>query len=672
MKKILCMFALIVALVCLFASCDFIKAPEITISDDGYWVINGEKTEVKAQGEKGEQGEQGEQGIQGEKGDKGDQGEQGIQGDQGIQGEKGDKGDQGEAGRGILKVEIIDGYMWITYTDAPDTPMNVGRVNSEETTPEVTTPEEPEEQPFVPSEGLSYTVNGDGETCTITGIGTCTDTDLRIGGSINVYKVTSIGDSAFNRCRSLTSVTIGDSVTSIGIGAFVYCDSLTSVTIGDSVTSIGDSAFSHCESLTSITIPDSVTSIGGYAFGGCNNITTAIMPTTAIPTIPKTNLTTVVLTSGITIGEEAFRTCTSLTSVTIPDSVTSIGVRAFYNCDSLTSVTIPDSVTSIGYEAFYYCTSLTSVTIGDSVTSIGDMAFEDCFALTSITIPDSVTSIGDYAFANCPLTNICFDGTVEQWNAIEKNNWCSEPVNYTLYIFCTDGEVTTEGTVTYFENASKGLQFTLNDDGESYSVTDIGTCTDMNVVIPNTYENLPVTNIGDGAFAGCDSFASIVIPNNVATIGNYAFNGCYLTSIVIPDSVKSIGYEAFSNCPDLTSVVIGDGVTSIGDYAFVCCYSLKSVTFGDSVTSIGTGAFANASLTNVTIPSSVTNIGYQAFAGSTSLTIAAFANPNGWWRASSADATSGTDIPAGDLSNSFTAAQYLRSTYNYYYWFRTE
>ena len=170
--------------------------------------------------------------------------------------------------------------------------------------------------------------------------------------------ITSIGDSAFFYCYSLTSVSIPDSVTSIGDSAFFWCSSLTSVSIPDSVTAIGDSAFSYCDSLTSVSIPDSVTSIG----------------------------------------DEAFYSCSSLTSVNIPDSVTSIGDRAFYYCGSLTSVSIPDSVTAIGNRAFYYCDSLTSVSIPNSVAAIGDYAFSDCPNLT-LTVPRN-SYAAEYAKTN--------------------------------------------------------------------------------------------------------------------------------------------------------------------------------------------------------------------------------------------------------------------------------
>ena len=149
-----------------------------------------------------------------------------------------------------------------------------------------------------------------------------------------------IKDSVLIECndKTVTSITIPDSVTSIGNGAFRYCTSLTSITIPNSVMSISNGAFWNCTKLASITIPNSVTSIGN----------------------------------------DAFRYCTSLASITIPNSVTSIGDSTFWNCKSLASITIPESVTSIGNSVFIGCTSLASITIPNSVTSIGNNAFDGC------------------------------------------------------------------------------------------------------------------------------------------------------------------------------------------------------------------------------------------------------------------------------------------------------
>ena len=168
------------------------------------------------------------------------------------------------------------------------------------------------------------------------------------------------------------------------------------IVIEDGVTSIGDYAFRGCSSLTSITLPDSVTSIGDCAFVFCVGLSSITLPD-----------------SVTSIGDSAFKNCSSLTSITIPDRVTSIEPYAFDNCSSLTSITIPNSVTSIGASAFYNCRSLTSITIPDRVTSIESRAFTGCSSLTSITIPDSVTSIGYATFAGCSsLTSITIPDSV--------------------------------------------------------------------------------------------------------------------------------------------------------------------------------------------------------------------------------------------------------------------
>ena len=257
---------------------------------------------------------------------------------------------------------------------------------------------------------LTYTLNPDGKSYTVTGIGSFTGTNPVID-QYNGLPVTSIGDEAFSY-SILTSVTIGNGVTSIGDEAFAWCERLTSVTIPDSVTSIGSHAFRSCYGLTSITIPDSVTSIGDQAFYICSGLT-SITVDASNPSYKSIdgNLYT---KDGKTLIQYARGK--SETSFTIPDGVTSIGNGAFYYCGRLTNITIPDSVTSIGVSAFFFCSHLTSITIPDSVTSIGTYAFYWCYGLTSIK----------------------YRGTEEQWNAVTKgDDWnkntggCPIIYNYT-------------------------------------------------------------------------------------------------------------------------------------------------------------------------------------------------------------------------------------------------
>ena len=265
------------------------------------------------------------------------------------------------------------------------------------------------------------------------------------------YRVTSIGRGAFLDCTSLTSITIPNSVTSIGDGAFYRCESLTSITIPNSVTSVEWSAFKNCSSLTSVTIPNSVTSVEWSAFYGTGIYTNAanwkngaLYINNCLIKVKEDFMGDYAIKAGTRlIADGAFKGCTSLTSVTIPNSVTSIGDYAFEDCSSLTSIIIPNGVTKIGYEAFTCCESLTSVIIPNSVTSIENHAFRYCSSLTSVTIGNSVTSIEYGAFRYCSsLTSVKYTGTKGQWNKnkVKFNEYWAHDSKIQV-IHCTDGEI---------------------------------------------------------------------------------------------------------------------------------------------------------------------------------------------------------------------------------------
>ena len=378
--------------------------------------------------------------------------------------------------------------------------------------------------------------------------------------------VTSIGERAFAWCSSLTSIVIGNSVTSIGDSAFECCESLTSIEIPNSVTSIGDSAFDGCESLTSIEIPNSVTSIGSYAFRSCESLTSIEIPN-SVTSIGYAafsyckSLTSIEIPNSVTsIGNDAFSYCKSLTSIVV-DAGNSIfdsrnDCNAIIETASNTLIAgckntiIPNSVTSIGEGAFQSCSSLTSIKIPNSVTSIGNDAFYDCSSLTEITCHATTPPTIDYYTFNSYSAELYVPiGCKAAYES--ANYWYKFSNIIELEPELEEGMAFEYGGLTYKVTVKgKELAVIASESGEYSGAVVIPLSVDYNDGI--TYR---VTSIGNEAFLSCSSLTSIEIPNSVTSIGRSAFYDCdSLTSVVIGDGVTSIGDRAFESCTSLTEI----------------------------------------------------------------------------------------------------------------------
>lgn len=406
-------------------------------------------------------------------------------------------------------------------------------------------------------DGIYYDVTSSSNyTVEVSGYSLATNYSIVIPNKVSygsdTYSVTSIGNSAFYKCESVSSIELPNSITSIGDDAFCSCSNLTYIKIPSGVTKIGEYAFADCTNLRSIDLLANISSIKERVFYRCRNLTSIKLPN-----------------SVNSIGEDAFYGCTNLENVACPNNLSVIRKSAFSNCTNLKSIVLPNTVTIIGQSAFSGCSSLAGLELPSQLTGLGGWAFANCINLTKIIIPSHVTSIGQAAFRGCEnLENLEIYGKLNEIGQDVFRDCTS--------LTCVEIQGNIDKIGTFMFSGCSNLK---------------------SINIPNS-----VTSIGYGAFQNCYSLDSINVPSNIIEIEGYAFSGCTnLKSVQLSSGPKSIGEYAFWRCSKLIDITIPNGVISIGKHIFESCTTLNKIVIPSSLTSIGDYAFYGCSnLTSVT------------------------------------------------------------------------
>ena len=411
-----------------------------------------------------------------------------------------------------------------------------------------------------------------------------------------------------------------------------YISSIKRIIIEDGITSISQYSFYDCENLTEVSIPSSIKAIGYEAFHWCHNITKVMIDgldswcdidfdeENANPLqfgadlyINGVKQTQIKIPEGITeIKPYVFsrnwnnnESKASITSILLPDTVTTIGENAFaYNY--LQSINIPDSVLTIGTEAFAG-NDFSTIEISENVNVIDDGVFRDCRRLQNIKIPNAARKLGEGLFVNCiKLANVELPEKIETIPA-------------TMFAGCTSlTQFKVPDTVqsiasSAFAKCSNLVNIELSNQIHTIGDYAFSECSGLREI------NLPMELecIGDSAFMGCKALEEVDIPGKVTSIGAQAFRQCEaLAKIIIPNTVTGIGEAAFFGCTMLEQFKIPENTGMIQNYTFYGCTKLSSVTFAENLTAVGESAFQNCvALNNMVIPASVVDIGKRAFSG---------------------------------------------------------
>ena len=512
--------------------------------------------------------------------------------------------------------------------------------------------------PFVYNQGRNFTVTAIGSYA----FGYSTIESITLPTTI-----TTIGDSAFNYCKSLKQITLPDAITTIGnhafegsglkaitlppaidvipSRAFADCTELKHIRLPAQLEHIDSGAFLGCSALKEIKIPALVHMICNEAFSECrslkkvsvdpNNITydsrngcNAIIETstgklrfgfssTRIPNSVETlghgafayvaGLKHISIPANITkIEDNAFFSCEDLETIVIPPSVNELGMGVFADCTSLKTIFLPNTIKEIPPDTFRNCEKLEYITLPDSIISIGDGAFWGCARISEIALPPSLEFIGNAAFLECyGLTRI----SIPQQTSVIGDGIFYNCKNLTDVIL--PESITAIGQ-SMFYNCKSLHHITIPKTVKEINLGAFDCSGIMSIELPSS-----VTTIGDNAFRFCEDLTTIIIPNIVSSIGDGAFDQCYkLQTINIPDSLTVINQYIFQDCRSLSEVILPTKITKIGKGAFKRCTSLRKVFLPDSLIVIDDKAFANCgNLTDVSFPCNLNHIGKEAFAG---------------------------------------------------------
>ncbi|MCR4911439.1 MAG: leucine-rich repeat domain-containing protein [Bacilli bacterium] len=394
------------------------------------------------------------------------------------------------------------------------------------------------------------------------------------------------------------------------------------------VTEIANGGFGGCDSLTSVVLPDSITTIGADAFYNCFSLASINIPTAVTA-----------------IYESAFQGCSALETIALPKDLVTLARRAFSGCSSLTSINIPNGVKEIGVETFSDCSALESITLPNALETIGKEAFMGCVALKSLYIPATVTSIGSgilkKSFSQSSETTFTLESLTVPFIGASKDD---EETCFLKYFFGSDtynnNHVRIPGTLTTVTVLEGCTRIGAHAFHQAYNLTTINLPSTIKFIGESAFYycsalesiSIPsgVTSIGEAAFSYCSALASIVIPESVTSIGKAAFNRCSsLATITLPSNLTYLGDGAFQWCQSLTSIVIPEKITSIGADLFYYDTKLESVSIPESITSIGGEAFYNCNrLSTISIPNGVTSIGDDAFEGCSNLSLTKYSRAN--------------------------------------------